>query len=102
LSKKVIVVGAGTAGLASAIRLQNKGYDVEIYEKNPKVGGRMYQLEEKGFKFDVGPTIVMMPNVYKEVFEQTGRKAEDYIPMQKLNPIYSYPIYKRRISRCIY
>jgi phytoene desaturase len=89
LSKKVIVVGAGTAGLASAIRLQNNGYDVEIYEKNPKVGGRMYQLEEKGFKFDVGPTIVMMPNVYKEVFEQTGRKAEDYIPMQKLNPIYS-------------
>jgi phytoene desaturase len=89
LSKKVIVVGAGTAGLASAIRLQNKGYDVEIYEKNPKVGGRMYQLEEKGFKFDVGPTIVMMPNVYREVFEQTGRNAEDYIPMQKLNPIYS-------------
>lgn len=89
MSKKVIVVGAGTAGLASAIRLQNNGYEVEIYEKNPKVGGRMYQLEEKGFKFDVGPTIVMMPNVYKEVFEQTGRKAEDYIPMQKLNPIYS-------------
>jgi phytoene desaturase len=35
----------------------------------------MYQLKEKGFKFDVGPTIVMMPNIYKEVFEQTGRKA---------------------------
>ncbi|TGG88887.1 phytoene desaturase family protein [Geotoga petraea] len=89
MSKTVIVVGAGTAGLASAIRLQNNGYDVEIYEKNPKVGGRMYQVEEKGFKFDVGPTIVMMPNIYKEVFEQAGRNSEDYIPMQKLNPIYS-------------
>lgn len=89
MSKKVIVVGAGTAGLASAIRLQNNGYDVEIYEKNPKVGGRMYQIEDKGFKFDVGPTIVMMPDVYKEVFEQAGKNPDDYIPMKKLNPIYS-------------
>ena len=59
--KKVIVIGAGTAGLASAIRLQTLGLKVEIYEKNDKVGGRMYQYENNGFFFDYGPTITMMP-----------------------------------------
>ncbi|WP_103877369.1 MULTISPECIES: NAD(P)-binding protein [Petrotoga] len=71
------------------MRLQNNGYDVEIYEENPKVGCRMYQIEENGFKFDMGPTIVMMPDVYKEVFKRVGKNPDDYIPMKKLNPIYS-------------
>lgn len=47
---KVIIIGAGTAGLAAGIRLQNNGYDVEIFEKNPKIGGKMYQIQEKGFR----------------------------------------------------
>lgn len=85
--RKVIVIGAGTAGLASAIRLQTLGYAVEIYEKNEKVGGRMYQLEEKGFKFDVGPTIVMMPQTYKELFLFSNANPDDYIQMQLLNPM---------------
>lgn len=89
MAKKVYIVGAGTAGLAAGIRLQNKGFQVEIFEKNEKIGGRMYQLEKDGFKFDVGPTIIMMPKVYQEVFEQTGRNANDYIPIQKLEPIYT-------------
>lgn len=84
---KVIVIGAGTAGLASAIRLKTKGYDVEIFEKNERVGGRMYQIEDNGFKFDVGPTIVMMPDIYQEVFTASGVKAEDYIDMQQVDPM---------------
>ena len=67
--KKIAIIGAGTAGLASAIRLKALGYDVTIYEKNEKVGGRMFQIKENGFTFDVGPTIVMMPDIYKEVFK---------------------------------
>jgi len=84
---KVAVIGAGTAGLASAIRLQSLGYDVDIYEKNPKVGGRMYQINDRGFSFDVGPTIVMMPELYKEVFEVSGVDASKYIDMKPLNPM---------------
>ncbi len=86
--KKVLIIGAGTAGLASAIRLQNQGYQVTIYEKLPRVGGRMYRFEEKGFQFDVGPTIVMMPEIYREIFEITGVKASDYLDMQLLDPLY--------------
>ncbi|WP_162150657.1 NAD(P)-binding protein [Acholeplasma equifetale] len=65
--KKVIIIGAGTAGLAAGIRLKTLGFNVDIYEKNEKVGGRMYQIEEQGFKFDVGPTIIMMK---KEEFKR--------------------------------
>lgn len=85
--KRVNVVGAGTAGLAAAIRLQNEGYEVHLYEKNENVGGKMYQIKEDGFTFDVGPTIVMTPDIYKEVFEIAGRDPEDYIPMKRLDPM---------------
>lgn len=85
--KRVNIVGAGTAGLAAAVRLQNEGYDVHLYEKNSKVGGKMYQINEEGYRFDVGPTIVMTPEIYREVFEAAGRNADDYIPMKRLDPM---------------
>lgn len=87
--KKVIVIGAGVAGLASAIRLQNEGYQVEIFEKEALPGGKMHRITREGYSFDLGPTIVMMPELYREIFELAGRDADDYIPMQKLNPMYS-------------
>ena len=89
VEKKIIVVGAGVAGLASAIRLAAEGYQVEVFEKNAQGGGKMNQIKKDGFTFDVGPTIVMMPDIYREVFKVVGRDPEDYIPMTQLNPIYT-------------
>ena len=88
MNKKVLVVGAGTAGLGAAIRLQHAGYNVEIYEQNDTPGGKMNRIEADGHQFDVGPTIVMMPDMYREVFELAGRDPDDYIPMKKLDPMY--------------
>jgi phytoene desaturase len=88
MKKKISIIGAGTAGLASAIRLQSQGFDVTIFEKNANVGGRMYAFREKGFQFDAGPTIVMMPEIYKEIFEYSGANPDDYISMQLLDPLY--------------
>ncbi|WP_336785691.1 phytoene desaturase family protein [Paenibacillus sp. MMO-177] len=88
MSKKVIVIGAGVAGLASAIRLQHAGYQVEIYEKEASPGGKMNRIETDGYKFDLGPTIVMMPELYREIFELCGRNPDDYIPMERLDPMY--------------
>jgi len=85
--KNVIVVGAGAAGLAAAIRLQNAGYHVTLYEKEQQVGGKMNQIQKGGYTFDVGPSIVMMPQEYREVFELCGRNADDYIPMQRIEPM---------------
>ncbi len=88
MKKTISIIGAGTAGLASAIRLQSQGFQVTIFEKNPQVGGRMYTFQEKGFQFDVGPTIVMMPEIYREVFEYSGANPDDYLSMQLLDPLY--------------
>jgi phytoene desaturase len=87
--KKVIVIGAGVAGLSSAIRLQAKGYQVHIFEKNDRVGGRMNQLKDKGFTFDFGPTITMLPDEYKDVFIASGANPDDYLEMTPLNPLYT-------------
>ena len=88
MNKKVIVIGAGVAGLTSAIRLQKDGYQVEIYEKNSIPGGKMHQLQFDGHTFDVGPTIVMMPEIYKDVFRYAGKNPDDYIQMTQLEPMY--------------
>ena len=85
--KKIIIIGAGTSGLAAGIRLQTLGFDCEIYEKNEAVGGRMYQIQENGFTFDVGPTIVLMPEMYKELFQFSGVNPDDYINMTLLEPM---------------
>lgn len=86
--KKISVIGAGIGGLSAAIRLQHAGYSVEIYEKESIPGGKMHRIEMDGHAFDVGPTLVMMPSVYREVFALAGRNPEDYIPMVKLDPMY--------------
>lgn len=88
-NKKVIVIGAGVAGLASAIRLQHAGFNVEVYEKESMPGGKMHQITKDGFTFDLGPSIVMMPELYREVFELTGRNPDDYIPMERIDPMYN-------------
>ena len=88
MTKKVIVIGAGVAGLASAIRLQYAGYQVEIYEKEFTPGGKMNRIEKDGYQFDLGPSIVMLPELYREIFELCGRNPDDYIPMEKLDPMY--------------
>ena len=85
--KKVIVIGAGVAGLTAAVRLQKLGYAVQLYEKASQVGGKMNQIKKEGFTFDVGPTIVMMPDIYREVFEFCGKNPDDYIPMEKIDPM---------------
>ena len=88
MNKKVIVIGAGAAGLASAIRLQHAGYQVTLYEKESIPGGKMNQIEFEGYRFDLGPSLVMMPDIYRDVFRLCGRDPDDYIPMEKLDPMY--------------
>lgn len=86
--KTVGIIGSGVAGLATAARLQSKGYKVTIYEKNETIGGRMNVIRKDGFTFDLGPTIVMMPEVYQELFRYCGKNPNDYIPMKQLTTIY--------------
>ncbi len=86
--KKVVVIGSGFGGLASAIRLRTNGYDVELIEARDKPGGRAYVYEQDGFTFDAGPTVITAPFLLDEIFEAAGRRTADYVKIVPVDPFY--------------
>ncbi len=86
--KKVIIIGSGFGGLSLAVRLQAKGFNVEIFEKNSKVGGHASQMKKDGFVFDMGPSLITAPDIIGRIFESAGKKIEDYLDMIPLDPFY--------------
>jgi phytoene desaturase len=88
MKKKIVVIGSGFGGLGAAIRLAAMGHDVEIFEKRDKIGGRAYQYEINGFKFDGGPTVLTAPYMFDELFELVGKRKEDYMTLIPLDPFY--------------
>lgn len=87
LSKKksVLVIGGGLGGLSAAISLAQSGYDVSLYEKNSHIGGKLNRLEQDGFGFDLGPSILTMPKIFEKLFIDSGKDMKDYIPIKRLN-----------------
>jgi len=85
---KAVVVGAGVGGLAAAARLSRQGFEVHLFEKTQGPGGRCNQLRADGFTWDIGPTIVLMPEVFEETFAALGRRLEDYLTLQRCEPNY--------------
>ena len=88
MKKKIIVIGSGFGGLATASRLLSQGYDVEIFEKRDKAGGRAYVYEMNGFKFDGGPTVITAPFLFDEIFEAADKNREDYFELVPCDPFY--------------
>lgn len=88
MTEKIIVIGSGFGGLATAIRLANRGFQVELFEKRDKLGGRAYVYDINGFKFDGGPTVITAPFLFDEIFEAAGRRREDYFEFVPCNPFY--------------
>ncbi len=86
--KKVVVIGAGPGGLASAMLLANQGFEVDVFEQKGQVGGRNGALQKDGFTFDIGPTFLMMKFILEEIFEATGRSVDDYLDLVHLDPMY--------------
>ena len=86
--KKIVVIGSGFGGLAAAIRLQSRGYEVTIMEKNQMVGGHAYQFKKNGYTFDMGPSLVTAPDIIQKVFQVAGKKMENYLDLIALDPFY--------------
>ena len=80
------VVGGGLGGLAAACTLAARGYRVELFEKNPWLGGKAAVLEQDGFRFDMGPTILILPSMLRRLFDEAGRRLEDYLELVPLEP----------------
>ncbi len=85
-SKQIIIVGAGPGGLATAMRLANLGYKVQIFEAADRVGGRMRGFNDGAYGFDTGPTILQVPRLYEDLFADSGLKLSDYITFKRLEP----------------
>ena len=86
VGQPVGVVGAGLAGLAAACVLAARGHKVILFDKNPWLGGKAAQLNEDGFRFDMGPTILTVPHVLERVFAEAGREMSDYLDLRRLDP----------------
>lgn len=88
MQKTIVVIGAGLGGLAVAARLQHAGHRVTVVEKNAFAGGRCGTIDEGGYHFDTGPTLLLMPDVLRRLFTDTGRRLEDYLDLRRLEPNY--------------
>ena len=89
-AKKVLIIGAGIAGIAAAIRLAVKGYAVDVFEANSYPGGKLSVVEQKGYRFDAGPSLLTMPHYIDELFLLAGKTPSDYFTYQKLETVCKY------------
>ncbi len=83
-----IVIGGGFGGLAAAMRLLAKGYKVLVFEKNMELGGRGSCIIKSGYRFDLGPTIVTLPNMFRELWQFCGRNFDDDVDLKPLDEFY--------------
>ena len=87
---RVVVVGGGVAGLAAAARLAAAGHRVTLLEQAPEVGGKLGIHQRAGFTFDTGPSLLTMPEVFRELFAATGDPLDRVLPLRRLDPLTSY------------
>jgi phytoene desaturase len=88
VNQKVVIVGGGIGGLATACILGQAGYEVTLYEKNAHPGGKASLLKAEGFSFDMGPSWCLMPDIYEHFFELLGEDMNRLLKLTKLAPSY--------------
>jgi phytoene desaturase len=85
---RAIVIGAGLGGLAAAMRLGAKGYRVSVFDRLDRAGGRGSSITRNGYRFDLGPTIVTVPQVFRELWAACGRDFDAEVDLRPLDPFY--------------
>ena len=85
---KIVIIGAGIGGLATANLLAQDGHDVHVYEKNDQLGGRAGQFKKDGFTFDTGPSWYLMPGVFDHYYRLLGTTSKKQLHLVKLSPAY--------------
>ncbi|HRT58665.1 MAG TPA: phytoene desaturase family protein [Candidatus Paceibacterota bacterium] len=88
MAQRVLIVGAGPGGLATAMLLAKAGLEVTVFESQGQVGGRTSAIEGDGYRFDLGPTFFLYPQVLEEIFAEVGRDLHREVPMTRLDPQY--------------
>jgi phytoene desaturase len=85
---KILIIGAGIGGIATAARLARQGCQVTVLEKNDIPGGRVGQLKHDGYTFDTGATLLLMPEVYAGTFADLGERMQDHLDLRRIDPTY--------------
>ncbi len=88
MNKKVVVIGAGIGGLGTAGLFAKKGYEVTVLEKNQNLGGRANIFEAEGFRYDMGPSWYLAPDLFEHYFNLVGERIEDHLDLVRLTPSY--------------
>ena len=83
-----LVIGAGIGGIATAIRLAQQGYRANVFEKCERAGGRCNIIEKDGHRFDTGPTLFLLPELYRQAFADLGESIENHLDMIRIDPTY--------------
>lgn len=106
---KIVVIGAGFGGLATASLLAKEGHSVSLVEKNSYLGGRAKVTKTKGFTFDMGPSWYMMPDLFERYFAHFNKKPTDYYQLVRLKPSYevvdknnNFKIYDRQYTKRVF
>jgi len=86
--RTALVIGAGIGGIATAARLAKNGYDVTVLEKEATPGGRANQIVRDDHRFDIGPTLFLMPEVWEETFAALGERLSDHLDLRRIDPTY--------------
>ena len=87
---KITVLGAGIGGMSCAALLAKNGFDVTIIEQNSSFGGKSGLINEEGFKFDTGPSLMTYPEWFDELFELCDKNPRDYFTFKKLEKVTRY------------
>lgn len=87
---KVLVIGTGFGGIAAALRLRAKGYEVVVIDRCATVGGRAQVFEREGFRHDAGPTVITAPFLFEELFKLFGEKLSDHVNLVPVKPWYRF------------
>ncbi len=87
--KHIAIIGAGPGGLATAMLLAQRGFRVQVFEKQDVIGGRSAEVCLGPYRFDLGPTFLMMKFLLDELFSEGGRSSGDYLKFRKLDPMYA-------------
>ena len=90
MAKKIIVIGSGFGGLASALRLRAKGFNITLVEKHPDLGGRARVFKKNNFIYDGGPTVITAPYLLEELFSLFNKNISNYTKIVPLDLWYRF------------
>lgn len=85
---QVVVIGAGVGGLSAALDLRRRGYEVVVLERHDEVGGKASARDWQGYRWDEGPSIIVMTWVYDELFQSAGLDPAAYLTFDRLDPVF--------------